>query len=362
MGERSGWQQSNHQRIQCHTHRSRVVVGQQVLLTTTPTAAMLAALPIPLNFVSNPAGAPLWSVSGVNIGGFRPSVAATQPTNTVLTNPGTTALPMTIYWVYAGSPTASYQHCVDNEDVTPVVAVCPAATTAYFTVTGPGDAAMTITPSSSLSISRVIVAPCFPAAYEYSLQDGLWGGYDQGACSAWGPETVTPGMAFAFPSAAWNGSYSFVQVVTGDSETYTEAAGSTPCSSTPGLDGHYPYPLTGSNSTSDSPSVVLEPYYTNVARNFGATMYLLWTSSIPGSIAVPISSQSWQINDGSAANPGAPSNQTWATPSWQPPLGPNANQVNLVDTQPTQYPYGYPTWAGLVQGITAPNCPTEPTE
>jgi hypothetical protein len=118
----------------------------------------------------------------------------------------------------------------------------------------------------------------------------------------------------------------------------------------------------GGASTDDSPQLTLEPFFTKVTRNFSATMYMLWTSNITNSVPVPISSQSWQIANTGAANSGYPTTQSWGTPSWNSPLGPNADIVNYMDIQPGQSPYGYPTWPGLATPVTAPNCPTSDTE
>jgi hypothetical protein len=117
----------------------------------------------------------------------------------------------------------------------------------------------------------------------------------------------------------------------------------------------------GGNYAGDSPDVQLQPYYSKIGRTFGATMYMLWTSDIPSSIPVPISSQNWQIKKGSSTNSSYPTNQSWTTPAWQSPLGSNADPINYVDTQPSQSPYGYPTWSNLATPVATPNCPTANT-
>ena len=80
--------------------------------------------------------------------------------------------------------------------------------------------------------------------------------------------------------------------MTGGKTTYTSGKSSGAFITTPGMDGALgcPYPPMnpGDNYVSDSPNSELNQSYSMSGRTFAATMYMLWTSSIPNSIPVPI--------------------------------------------------------------------------
>ena len=200
--------------------------------------------------------------------------------------------------------------------------------------------------------------PCLPSDIDFWLQYGEITGYDDEACPGLGGESGTPGMKFIPPSDSSNGSYSFVQIVTKDTTTYVEGSnGKLVCPSSPGVDKVYPYPPLADGTTNDSPSVLLEPFYSKVKRTFGATMYMMWTSSISGSIPVPISSQAWQFVQASSMNSGFSSSQNWSQPVWSQ-IGLNGNATDYVATAPSTSPYGYPTWKHPVTPVPVSLCPT----
>jgi hypothetical protein len=191
------------------------------------------------------------------------------------------------------------------------------------------------------------------------LQYGQFTGYDNDECPGWGGEIGTVGVLFTPPAASSGGEYSFVQVVKQSTVTYTEGKnGVLSCPTNPGLDGVYPYTQHSDGTTDDSPSVTLEPFYSKVSRTFKATMYLLWTSTIPGSIPVPISSQSWYFTKASTTNQGYPTDQSWTTPTWNL-IGEDGDPVDYVASAPAQAPYGYPTWKGLATPVAVSVCPTQ---
>src|SRR5208337_1127251 len=79
----------------------------------------------------------------------------------------------------------------------------------------------------------------------------------------------------------------------------------TSCTTSQGVDLTHPYkgilPNTNPPKAEDAPYIPLGGY-NSASRSFNATMFLLWTSSKPSSIAVPIGYQTWAF-DGSATCP-----------------------------------------------------------
>jgi len=326
------------------------VVGQQIKLITKPKAEELAALGL-----SSPTY--IWTVDGTRIANYAPTVASAKVKK--LTDADLKKDKITFYWVYAkdGIP-VTYQYCVNLPDVGNE---CSLVAKAAFNVTGPGDAQMTTDPYSAIMINAVVDRqPCLPGDTDFLLQYGVVTGYDNDACPGQGGEIGNPpGIGFTQPEASSNGNYSFVQIVKKDTTTYTEGK-HVPlvCPTNPGLDSVYPYTQHSDGTTSDSPSVLLEPYYSKVRRTFKATMYLLWKSSKTGSIPVPISSQSWQFTQASSTNPSYPSDQSWTQPVWNL-IGTDGDPVDYVATAPSQPPYGYPTWTGPATPVANSVCPTQ---
>lgn len=179
-----------------------------------------------------------------------------------------------------------------------------------------------------------------------------------------GATTGNPfGITFTMPTPP-SGAYSFAQLITEDTITYTQGKlGTLTCPTIPGLDGQYPYPLydPDNNQTWDHPDLKLEQFDSEISRTFNATMYLLWTSSKTGSIPVPISSQGWLFTEASTTNRGFPTSQSWTNPVWNA-VGTDGNPVDYVTTAPSRSPYGYPTWTGRAKLAAKKNCPKDSTE
>ncbi len=326
------------------TGTQQVVVGQQILLTSNPN--------LPANITVTDS---TWTVGGTRIGGY-----TVNPTSAIvkelkdddLKNKPT----ITFYWVYPTDSPVTLNYCVtipglSADDIANKLN-CSLTEKATFNVTGPGDAQMTTDPYSSVNIVQLIISPCRPVDLTYFMQYGQTSGYFENQCPNMGGETGTPGVLFTAPgSSSPSGTYSFVQYLNHDSMTYTYTAGtsSETCSTKPGLDGLYPYPLYGDGEAADAPSVGLLPAYRKVSRNFDATMFLLWTSSTPNSIPVPVGSQKWHFQ-ASTRNPSAPTKQSWTTPVSQF-LGANGE---FVPSAPSQTDNGYPTWSAKA----ASNCST----
>jgi len=324
-----------------------VVVGQPIILTTNPN------LPITPYKTT-------WTVGGTKIKGYAPTAASGSVTK--LTEADLKNSEINYYWVYTGTDLpVTYQYCATIPDVGNQ---CSPIANASFNVTGPGDAQMATDAYGAVVINRIVDRqPCLPVDLDPYLQYGVVTGYDDSVCPDLGGVIGNPpGIKFTQPEASSRGKYSFVQIVNKDTVKYFEGEnGSLSCPTNPGLDSVYPYTQFPDGTTSDSPSVLLEPYYSKVSRTFKATMYLLWTSNKPGSIPVPISSQSWQFTQASAINSGYSTNQSWTQPIWNE-IGKDGDPVDYVQTAPSTSPYGYPTWKGTATPIANSVCPTQNSE
>ena len=317
------------------------VVGEQLYLTTTPTAATLAGLPVPLTFASsNPI---TWTVTGgTNIGGYTPTPASFSTGN--VTPMTLNAGSFTFYSVYPASDVAvTYTYCVSGQTT------CPNAT-ATFNVSGPTGGTMSFTP----------VAPAVTIANLNTCIDpdgATWPGgpYMIFATGVTGP--ACPGQAnypafginFNDPTGYENdsgGSYELVQLISSDTIT-GESAGA----SIAGLDTDFPY---GGPPSSDSPKVYLLPTATSVTRTFSANMFLMWQSSTAGSIPVPLGYQTWGFSGTAtcSADCGTVSNWTAANAPGTTP-GPVGDFVPSSASQTTVgnniLVYGYPTWTSTAQ-------------
>lgn len=276
-----------------------VVVGQQIILTTTPTT-LATGIPIPLSIVSS-----AWKVTGgTNIGDYQPTSASTSVTlMPPLNTPG-----LTFYSVYpAASVQEAYQFCVGPLGEDGGSNACSPVVTATFDVSGFSTPAINI--GNELLANIDDLTGCAAASGGPTLVYGNL----RGPAAACGVATGTPGITFypvGTPPGA--GNFLFAQVVTGDSVVYSGASGTSTCTATPGLDGNYTYQLQiNPPSTSDSPEAPLPSTNATVTRNFNATMYLLWQSTVNAkTIPVPLGYIPWAFN-GTAANGGTAANPAW---------------------------------------------------
>jgi hypothetical protein len=350
------------------------VVGQTINLTTTPNAATLAALPVPVSFsATNPT---TWTLTdGMNIGEYKvvlpvppPStstVSSAKVTETVLNKPS-----LTTYWLYPNaSVPVGYQYCVDIPNASPVRQCSPTAT-ATFDVTGP---TAQITP---------ILTPTYPydAIDEWSINAGYIG------CT-WNPpgalsdmlifgQLVPPpatcvisvlnaGIGFLATSvniagvAAPNGAFEWVQILTTNqvsSALKTGGAASTFLAGT-GLDNFYP--TTVGDYANDSPSSGLRNILSTSTRTFTAQIYLMWNSKLDDAdIPVPIGYETWSI-DGTAID-------TTASPPWVlSPATLSAKATTAYTPSTAQQPsYGMPIWTKVAKNTahSASELESVPTE
>ncbi len=314
------------------------VVGQQLYLTTTPTAATLAALPTPLTFAStNPT---TWTVTGgTNIGGYTPTFGSFA-TGSVTPMPPLNTPSLTFYSVYpATGVEVTYTYCVSGQTT------CPEAP-AWFNVTGPTGGTMSFTPFAPAVTIADLTACTDP--HGYTWPGGPWMYYATGVTGLACPgEAHYPafGINFNTPTGYENdsgGSYLLVQLISSDTIT-----GESANTFVAGLDTDYPY---GSPPTSDSPKVYLLPTATSVTRNFTANMFLMWQSNTTNAIPVPLGYQTWGFSGTATCSAacGTASNWTAAnTPGTTPgPVGDfvpsSASQTEMVGNNTLVD--GYPTW------------------
>ena len=323
-----------------------VVVGQTITLTTTPTAATLAALPIPLVLTSS-----TWTAPGT-IDSY-PIVKPVAPTSTVstasvnptvLTNPGLKA-----YWLYpTPSVPVTYQYCVSGQTT------CPEAT-ATFNVTGP-TASITSNPPST-SAGTATAAWWVSAPYSgCTLNDGqptqfLAFGvlFPPPATCIW--SVLIPGIAFEATDinldgvTAPNGGFLWVQIITGGQITGTApGARVSPFPfPPPGLDSSFPYSAATPTTTSDAPALGLQNNLSTETWAPSYQMYLMWNSNLdPTAIPVPIGYVAWNIT-------GTADQNASASPPWSLAANQVATTTTYTPSTDTGAPnHGLPVWSANV--------------
>jgi hypothetical protein len=247
---------------------------------------------------------------------------------------------ITFYWVYPQNDNipVTYKYCVDIPGAD-ADGKCSLVAKAAFTVSGGGT--MTNTPYNQLTIDQLI--PC-----ENNVPSG-----SPGPALVYG--NITGSDCIANPGGSWgiffqpsgapsNGTYSYVQLINSDTRTLNTIS----CTSSQGVDLSYPYagiiPGTNPPQALDAPNFALPSGYA-VNRNFNATMFLMWTSSLTGSIPVPIGYQTWGFS-GSAQQD---SNGNWSATTNGTP-GPIGGFVPSSGAQTTDgyttLQDGYPIWNG----------------
>jgi hypothetical protein len=243
------------------------VVGQPIYLTTP-------ALPSGITATKT-----TWTVGGTggtNIGSLTSSNKGFKTKDTVLTKPNAT-----FYWLSQGTGIPiTYQYCAD---IPGVGNQCSPIATATFNVSAP---------------SLVNLYTC---------------GGDVTGCSKYGPlgsVDITPGPKLSLgnsppsnigivfnasdDSSSPPGTFSFVQLIGNYTTVYNYNSGKS-CSHNfgSGLDNSNPYPPDSDTIADDNPDTPLFADDTEVTADMTATMYLLWTSSVAGSIPVPLGYVGW---------------------------------------------------------------------
>jgi len=316
------------------------VVGQQIVLTTTtPTTSQLAYDSFPDPSVSPPY---IWTVGGTNIGGYTASTSGASVTPTTLNQTS-----LTTYWPYSGtSIPVTYYYCANIQGANPVLQ-CSLPANAAFNINGGGM--MSSTPYYQLTIDQLI--PCVgsvqPPLGSAQSPFVVYGNITGWNCAALYPGS-TFGMTFTPSGAPSGGTYSYVQLINSDNPTSTQGNNSSGCSYTQGVDRNYPYtgivPGTNPPQATDAPGDGLINGWVET-RTFNATMFLMWTSNLPNSIAVPVGYQTWGFSGGAQQD----ITGTWvATTNGTP--GPIGGFVTSSGNQTTDgyttLQNGYPIWSG----------------
>jgi hypothetical protein len=329
-----------------------VVVGQKIHLTTP-------ALPATIKPTSM-----TWTVGGTRIAGYNPTTGPTDVTPIKAAD--LKQANVAFYWVYpnSASPVAipvTYTYCanIPGLSVAQIASKlnCSLTANASFNLGGPGDEQMIVDAYDRLNVDMIIDKnACFPILDDkdpYLYYANASGSDDPCPVDVTGDPV---GIKFTQPASSPpspDGTYSFVQVVTGGRIDYVAGIGKGAKITIPGLDGQYPYPRNapGDLFVSDSPDVALvdNTVYSKVSRTFSANMFIMWTSSKTGAIPVPIGSQNWHFN-ASTKNTGYPTSETWTTPATVY-AGTDGDLVDYVQTAPSSSPYGYPTWKGLASKV-----------
>ena len=322
-----------------------VVVGQTITLTTTPTAATLAALPIPLAFANT---APTtWTVGGTNIASrvLGPEDALGNPTSATASPTVLTNTVLNTYWLYPKSSVpVTYQYCVSYSGVS---SQCSPKATATFNVTGPtakitasvnsgstppATGAWWVSPSATCGTSQylafgVLESGCVLSPEEYGI-----------VFEATNVENVPTG----------GGTFSWLQLIDSDVLSGTAPEGVTPEILGTGLDTADPYPSIATTpyfETADAPAVSLPtsvPDLTSETRTISFRMFLLWsTDADPDSINVPIGYVTWKVA-------GTADQNTKSQPPWSLAGKQKATTATYSPSTDTGAPgHGLPVWTTI---------------
>jgi hypothetical protein len=248
--------------------------GGQTINNTTQSAAVGQQIALTAKY-SLPAGVSAtsqsWSVGGTTVGGYNASSTsgATIPTNFSGQN-------TTFYWIAGGSPI----------NVTFTVKLSggsqsSATASATFNVAAPTGVGVSIPTMGNVVISSA------PAMQLGGTKSNVGIGFG----------------ASATPPPGTSNNFTWVQLINSDAIQLTPSNGNPvlncvpqtlPIASTyPALDTEYPYST--SSSTNDNPAIGLQTTYKEESRTFSATMYLMWSPGLSGSIPVPLGYVAWQF-------------------------------------------------------------------
>lgn len=297
-----------------------VMVGWQIALTSS------VSLPACVSVSSQQWTPSSSGTAGTPIGGY-----TTSTPGSVQGLPANTNSTYTFYWAYpATSVQATYQYTMAGGGSS----ISSSVATANFTITGPTGGSMTSTPLSKAYIANLSACTGW-AAGAYLI-------YAQGATGSQCSLNVTEfGIKFNTPTGFSNtsgGSFFAGQLVSHDTLT----GGGT--SYGPGLDA--PWPFNGTFPHNDSPLLYLNSTYRTLTRSFEATFFVMWQSSTPNSIPVPLGYQTWQFSATAKCSASCGSASNWSVTSSSAGL-----EGSFVPSTPSQtsvrqnsLQYGYPTW------------------
>jgi len=220
-----------------------VVVGQEILLTGTPTGGTWTQITgnIVAGFTAGASGGPLTLVS--------------KNQSSVL-----------FYWVTGGTQTVTYTVSGASANVT-------------FTVAAPSFGGI------ATSVSSVYLTPSWMELGDYP--------------------SPPPGIKFVAsitPPSGYSGTLAWGQIINSLVENFELSTGKYQDCTAAGLDNSWPYmnsipPTQTSASTNDNPGIGLPSVnYLYVYRSDSFSMYLMWQPSLSNSIQVPLGVVNWSWN------------------------------------------------------------------
>lgn len=273
---------------------TNVVVGEKVNLS-------LQFLPSSIS-VSNIQ----WTVPGTAVANYVAGNSA--GTVTALSNSNLQSSSLTFYWGNAANGRAvSVSGKVTGTAYTGTVDGVTFSRGATFNVTAPSPATPTVSLPTGGHLNINTLTDC---SSNLSAPNMVFGNISGPNCST-GFYSGQAGIISSPPTTSTPpGSFFFVQLITGDTVTYSRTGVTLTCTATNGLDRDYPYERRTGQSVEDAPTTPLPSTYTTASRNFAATMYLMWQSNTQGSIPAPMGSVDWSFS-GSTTQ----SNGTWGTPT-----------------------------------------------
>ncbi len=305
------------------------VVGQQLALTTTtPTTTTYDGSPV----------SETWTIdNGTNIGGYSASTAEAS----VTPMPPLTTPSLTFYSI---SPqdgvSVTYKYCVNIAGAESSLQ-CSLPANAVFDVTGPKSVNLYTCQGQALGCSANGSLP----PVEINL----------GPMLEFSGPGILNGMMFTASDdpASPIGTFSYVQLLNYYNAVYTynqDVYTAPPCTANSGsggvLDNYYPYPLFQPGSAIDNPDVPLFLDDTEVTASFQADMFLLWTSSISGSIPVPLGYIEWGWYGDAVQNL---ITQTWS-------INPNNETISQGYAGSFVQSSIYPRWTGVSLKTTPMPC------
>lgn len=322
---------------QSTTSPTSVVVGQQILLTTS----VPGGIPQGTSITSNS-----WTLQGGIINDFNgtSSGEVAHPWE----NPNTTST--SFYWISAGGVqsqiySVQYSYCLNTGS-------CSPATTAQFNVAAPYN--VTVTPATSSVNVFLAGAPPSPIL-------------------AFNSPTGSPGVIFLVQAElppSNQGQYQWVQLLSTDSNSYVEG-GQYSCSqigdppTPPWLDLTYPYggypgtvytTYVTNDTAKDSPVTPLHGNWGEAQRHFAAQMFVRWIPNKDGvcntgaacTVPVPLGSESWNWcgdTANTAVSQPPPNGSTWYLS-----CSACSQASQLTFTPSTLGPGAYLTWNGTDVG------------
>jgi hypothetical protein len=217
----------------------------------------------------------------------------------------------------------TYQYTLTNGEQSPV-------STATFTVKG-----ISTTPMSTVNYGKLndnTLTICNTTTTEKVL---VYGSISGTTCAK--GILGAPGELFTASGSPGGGKYSFVQLINSDTSTFTSSSGTLTCTHNAGVDKPYPYAAQiNTTQANDAPYVVLPTSpYNKITRSFSASMYLIWTSGVTGSIPIPAGSIKWQFSGATTLTSG----------KWGSVTG-SGTANSFVKATGAQSNQGYPLWTG----------------